>query len=50
MAEAYRPVAPRDVAAIAVLPHDDQLGFAVASHLGFADLEDIAAARSPSVR
>jgi hypothetical protein len=26
---------PRDVATIAVLPHDDQLGFAVASRLGF---------------
>jgi TRAP-type uncharacterized transport system substrate-binding protein len=37
----------RDVATIAVLPHDDQLGFAVASRLGFASLDDIAAARYP---
>ena len=38
---------PRDVATIAVLPHDDRLGFAVASRLGFTSLEDIAAARYP---
>ena len=38
---------PRDVATIAVLPHDDRLGFAVAARLGFADLADIAAARYP---
>lgn len=38
---------PRDVATIAVLPHDDRLGFAVASRLGFASLADIAAARYP---
>jgi TRAP-type uncharacterized transport system substrate-binding protein len=37
----------REVATIAVLPHDDQLGFAVASSLGFTRLEDIAAARYP---
>lgn len=38
---------PRDVATIAVLPHDDQLGFAVADRLGFGSLADIAAARYP---
>jgi TRAP-type uncharacterized transport system substrate-binding protein len=38
---------PREVAAIAVLPHFDQLGFAVADRLGFASLDDIAAARYP---
>jgi hypothetical protein len=38
---------PRAVATIAVLPHDDQLGFAVADRLGFASLEDVAAARYP---
>jgi uncharacterized protein len=38
---------PREVAMIAVLPHYDQLGFAVASRLGFASLDDIAAARYP---
>ncbi|HEU5417759.1 MAG TPA: hypothetical protein VFV41_08710 [Streptosporangiaceae bacterium] len=38
---------PREVAMIAVLPHFDQLGFAVASRLGFAGLDDIAAARYP---
>lgn len=38
---------PRDVASIAVLPHDDQLGFAVAGRLGFTSLADIAAARYP---
>jgi TRAP-type uncharacterized transport system substrate-binding protein len=38
---------PRDVATIAVLPHDDQLGFAVAAGLGFTSLQDIAAARYP---
>ncbi len=38
---------PRDVATIAVIPHDDRLGFAVASRLGFASLADIAAARYP---
>jgi TRAP-type uncharacterized transport system substrate-binding protein len=38
---------PRDVATIAVLPHYDQLGFAVADRLGFTSLEDIAAARYP---
>ena len=30
---------PRDVATIAVLPHDDQLGFAVADRLGFTSLD-----------
>lgn len=48
---AYRGIgcysAPRNVAAIAVLPHDDRLGFAVAARLGFTDLADIAAARYP---
>jgi TRAP-type uncharacterized transport system substrate-binding protein len=39
--------AKRDVAAIAVLPHYDQLGFAVASRLGFASLSDIAERRYP---
>jgi hypothetical protein len=37
----------KDVAAIAVLPHYDQLGFAVAARLGFAGLSDIAARRYP---
>src|SRR5690348_15871782 len=34
--------AKRNVAAIAVLPHYDQLGFAVATRLGFTSLTDIA--------
>ena len=38
---------PRAVATIAVLPHDDQLGFAVADRLGFATLDEIAAAHPP---
>jgi TRAP-type uncharacterized transport system substrate-binding protein len=38
---------PKNVAAVAVLPHYDQLGFAVASRLGFTSLEDIAAKRYP---
>lgn len=38
---------PRDVATIAMLPHDDRLGFAVSGRLGFASLADIAAARYP---
>jgi TRAP-type uncharacterized transport system substrate-binding protein len=38
---------PKDVATIAVLPHDDRLGFAVASRLGFDTLDDIAAAKYP---
>ncbi len=38
---------PRQVATIAVLPHYDQLGFAVADRLGFGSLSDIAAARYP---
>jgi TRAP-type uncharacterized transport system substrate-binding protein len=38
---------PKNVAVIAVLPHYDQLGFAVASRLGFTSLADIAAARYP---
>ena len=38
---------PKDVATIAVLPHDDRLGFAVADRLGFASLADIATARYP---
>jgi hypothetical protein len=37
----------KDVAAIAVLPHYDQLGFAVAARLGFTGLSDIAARRYP---
>ena len=37
----------RDVAAIAVLPHYDQLGFAVATGLGFTSLTDIAARKYP---
>ena len=37
----------REVATIAVLPHDDRLGFAVARRLGFTSLADIAAARYP---
>ena len=48
---AYRGVGafetPREVATIAVLPHDDQLGFAVADRLGFASLDEIAQARPP---
>jgi hypothetical protein len=39
--------APKEVATIAVLPHDDRLGFAVAGRLGFTSLADIAAARYP---
>jgi hypothetical protein len=39
--------ARKNVAAIAVLPHYDQLGFAVAARLGFASLTDIAARRHP---
>jgi TRAP-type uncharacterized transport system substrate-binding protein len=38
---------PKELATIAVLPHDDRLGFAVADRLGFAGLADIAAARYP---
>ena len=38
---------PKEVATIAVLPHDDRLGFAVAGRLGFSSLADIAAARYP---
>jgi hypothetical protein len=38
---------PREVATIAVLPHDDRLGFAVAERLDFTSLSDIAAARYP---
>ena len=38
---------PKNVATIAVLPHYDQLGFAVASRLGFTSLGDIAARRYP---
>ena len=38
---------PKNVAAVAVLPHYDQLGFAVASRLGFTSLADIAAKRYP---
>jgi TRAP-type uncharacterized transport system substrate-binding protein len=38
---------PREVATIAMLPHYDQLGFAVAERLGFTSLADIAAARYP---
>ena len=38
---------PRDVATIAVLPHYDQLGFALADRLGFTSLADVAAAKYP---
>lgn len=38
---------PREVATIAMLPHYDQLGFAVADRLGFTSLADIAAAKYP---
>jgi TRAP-type uncharacterized transport system substrate-binding protein len=38
---------PREVATIAVLPHDDRLGFAVADRLGFTSLADIGTARYP---
>lgn len=48
---AYRGVGAfarrHEVATIAVLPHDDRLGFAVADRLGFARLQDIADARYP---
>jgi TRAP-type uncharacterized transport system substrate-binding protein len=48
---AYRGVgafdAPHDVATIAVIPHEDKLGFAVSARLGFGSLTDIAAARYP---
>lgn len=39
--------APLDLATIAVLPHYDQLAFAVSDRLGFAGLGDIAAAHYP---
>ncbi|HEY6495153.1 MAG TPA: TetR family transcriptional regulator, partial [Trebonia sp.] len=39
--------APRNVAAVAVLPHYDQLGFAVATRLGFTRLDEIAERRYP---
>lgn len=39
--------APMNVAAVAVLPHYDQLGFAVATRLGFASLADIAERKYP---
>jgi len=39
--------ARKDVAAVAVLPHYDQLGFAVASRLGFKSLADIAEREYP---
>lgn len=38
---------PLNLAVIAVLPHYDQLAFAVADRLGFTSLADIAAARHP---
>ena len=38
---------PREVATIAVLPHDDQLGFAVTDRLGFTSLDEIGEARCP---
>jgi TRAP-type uncharacterized transport system substrate-binding protein len=38
---------PREVATIAVLPHDDQLGFAVTDRLGFTSLDEIGEARYP---
>jgi len=48
---AYRGVGAfdrvRQVATIAVLPHIDRLGFAVADRLGFTRLQDIAKARYP---
>jgi hypothetical protein len=51
LAMAHRGTGPfgarKDVSAIAVLPHYDQLGFAVASRLGFASLADIAARAYP---
>jgi TRAP-type uncharacterized transport system substrate-binding protein len=37
----------KEVATIAVVPHDDRLGFAVATRLGFSSLADIAAAKYP---
>lgn len=51
LAMAYRGTgafdAKKDVAAIAVLPHYDQLGFAVAGRLGFTSLADIAERKYP---
>lgn len=48
---AYRGVGafdrPHNVAAIAVLPHHDQLGFAVSDRLGLSSLDEIAEARYP---
>jgi hypothetical protein len=38
---------PHDVATIAVIPHEDQLGFAVRAELGFNSLDEIAEARYP---
>ncbi len=38
---------PHDVATIAVMPHDDALGFAVVDRLGFTSLEQIGEARYP---
>lgn len=39
--------APHDVTTIAVIPHEDQLGFAVKEELGFSSLADIAEAKYP---
>jgi hypothetical protein len=51
LAMAYRGTGPfgarKDIAAVAVLPHYDQLGFAVASRLGFTSLADIAEQEYP---
>ena len=38
---------PRNVATVAVMPHEDQLGFAIADRLGFTSLEEVAEARYP---
>jgi hypothetical protein len=49
---AYRGVGafdrPHNVAAITVLPHHDQLGFAVSDRLGLSSLDEIAEARYPA--
>lgn len=38
---------PREVATIAVIPHDDQLAFAVSNRLGYRSLAELAADRYP---
>ena len=38
---------PRNVATIALMPHEDHLGFALSDRLGFSSLADVAAAKYP---